>query len=194
MNTYSSTNTENFKYYIYAYIRKDGTPYYIGKGSGDRAFRKNKIDRMPAPKNKSQIIIMENNLSEVGALALERRIIRWYGRKDNNTGILRNLTDGGEGGTGTKFTEEHKRKISEARKRNWAHNTKLREKMSILNKGNTYGKARKGWQPNDITRKRMSESAKKKKKEYVSCDLCHEILLKNNVIIHNHKRIVHHIL
>ena len=96
--------TNNF--YVYAYLRQNGTPYYIGKGSKYRAWTKHK--GILVPKEKSRIVIMEHNLTNIGSLALERFYIRWYGRKNNNTGILRNLTDGGEGTIGIIRTEHQK--------------------------------------------------------------------------------------
>ena len=117
-----STGTNAFKehqhmylhFYVYAYLRINGTPYYIGKGIRDRAWSKNHNVNLPT--DKLRIVILESNLTNIGACAIERRLIQWWGRKDLGTGILRNLTDGGEGTAGYTQTEEHKQKISKALK------------------------------------------------------------------------------
>ena len=99
-------------YYTYAYLREDRTPYYIGKGKGKRIYSKQK--RIKAPKDKSRIIFLKKNLTEAEAFKHEIYMIAILGRKDLGTGILRNLTNGGEGASGHVKSEETKKKRSVA--------------------------------------------------------------------------------
>ena len=129
---------EKFVFYVYAYIRDDGTPYYTGKGKNRRCYALH--GSISRPSSKKRIIILESNLSEIGAFALERRMILWYGRKDIGTGILRNRTDGGDGASGAKRTAEHKKIISETHKGNtvWVgrkHSESTKQKISAAQKG-----------------------------------------------------------
>jgi hypothetical protein len=99
-------------YYTYAYMRKTGTPYYIGKGTGYRAFNK-QGHSVPVPKDKSKIVFLKENLTHDEAIKHEIYMISVLGRKDNGTGILRNRTDGGDGISGCKRDEAFCKKMSE---------------------------------------------------------------------------------
>lgn len=122
-------------FYVYAYLRKkDLTPYYIGKGTRDRAIQPHSVK---VPEDHSRIIVVAESLSDIGALAIERRLIRWYGRIDLGTGILRNLTDGGDGAAGRVHTRSARAKISHANSaRVWSAHSK--EKVRVANQGKKY--------------------------------------------------------
>lgn len=105
------TNNRAEMYYTYAYLREDGTPYYVGKGKGDRAYRK--VGKPCAtPKDKGKIIYLKTNLTEEQSFNHERYMIFILGRKDLGTGILLNKSDGGEGASGCIPSEETRRKRS----------------------------------------------------------------------------------
>jgi hypothetical protein len=97
-------------YYTYAWLRVDGTPYYIGKGHGNRAYDRGRAFCPPL----DRILILKRNLTEGDAFKHEIYMIAVYGRKDLGKGILHNRTDGGDGASGAVRSEETRASIREA--------------------------------------------------------------------------------
>jgi len=89
------------QFYSYLWIRKDGTPYYAGKGSKRRAFI-NQGHNTHCPKDTKRILVFPMQ-SESDAFESEIALIELFGRKDDGTGCLRNWTNGGEGVSGHRW-------------------------------------------------------------------------------------------
>lgn len=99
-------------HYVYVDCRKNGSAFYVGKGSGSRFYtelRPNKHWMAIALKEKGyQRYLIKDELTEEQAFRLEKKLIKKYGREN-----LCNATDGGDGAVGIKRTAEHKRKNAE---------------------------------------------------------------------------------
>ena len=96
-------------FYTYLWLREDGTPYYVGKGKGQRAFTKSTHRFNPPITDR---ILIQEFPDEKSAFFAEKFLISFYGRVDLGTGRLRNMSDGGEGLSG--WSEETRKKIHEA--------------------------------------------------------------------------------
>lgn len=143
------------KYYVYEYLRGDGTPYYVGKGQG-RRWRDTHSVAVPP---KDRVRFVAEGLSESDAFALEKTLILKYGRIDLGTGILRNLTSGGEGATPGPETRQ---KLSDAKKgkkpNNYGKNMSYKEDRKWDRQGekhHQFGKER-----TQEERKKISEGIK----------------------------------
>jgi NUMOD3 motif len=82
-------------FYSYLWLREDTTPYYVGKGSGRRAFRGHRHRGLLPPIDLTRILVFPH-ATEAEAFESERNFIKWFGRKDLGTGCLINHTDGGD--------------------------------------------------------------------------------------------------
>jgi len=122
----------SFEFYTYLWLRLDGTPYYAGKGKGKRAFQ-NDGHYVPCPKD-TERIILQHWPSEEEAFEAEKLLIAVYGRVDQGTGVLRNLTDGGDGGPAWEPSEERRAALRAGWEKRRA-NGRLRSKESYKVQG-----------------------------------------------------------
>lgn len=109
-------------FYTYLWLREDGTPYYVGKGHGKRAYRKGRPSL--------SCVLIQEFPSEADTFLAERFLISLYGRKDLGEGCLINHTDGGEGKTGRVVSEETHHRLSESAKRR-IYTSEDRQSMSL---------------------------------------------------------------
>jgi len=128
------------EYYTYAYLREDGTPYYIGRGKHQKKSKyrrmNTKFGHSVSVPNEKRRIILKDNLSLNDANKHEIYMIFIFGKKYDGTGILRNFVDGGTGGCvpGRKLSEKTKKKMSEAQKGKIISD-EVRRKISKTKKG-----------------------------------------------------------
>jgi hypothetical protein len=155
--------------YVYIHYRNDNNkPFYVGKGKGKRY--NSKKDRNQHWKNIVNKVgytsrIIENFLTEEKSFEFEKYYIQLIGRKN-----LCNYTDGGEGISGLKHSEETKKKIGEKSKGR-KHSEEHKKKMSKSKKGKKHSeltkkkmsKSKKGKKHSELTKKKMSECKKGKK-------------------------------
>ena len=137
--------TERFYAYIYYDPSRGNEPFYVGKGSGNRAWRhltRNNIHpfiqrlHLLKKNNIKPIIGIYSGFDEEMSYLLEEELISKFGRKDLGKGPLLNLTDGGDGAYGSsyKITSEHRNKITESLK-GLTKSEEHRRKIGVAGKG-----------------------------------------------------------
>jgi hypothetical protein len=151
-------------YYVYILRdpRKENEPFYVGKGKDSRAefhgnkadihnpFKTNVINKIKEVGLEPVIEYYKEHIEESIAFAEEIALIKQYGRRDNGTGILTNLTDGGEGSSGYIRTAGATEKWYATRKNSgYRHSEEVKGRIA---KSNT------GQKRSEETKKRLSES------------------------------------
>lgn len=135
-------------FYVYVYRdprpTKNNQPVYVGKGTGDRdlshwsrgSHNKPFQDFLSHLKQRGLVAACERVFEteiEAEAFAKEIELIALYGRRNIGTGTLFNLTDGGEGGSGTVRTAAHRAMDSKFSTEHW-QNPEYRAKIVAAQK------------------------------------------------------------
>jgi hypothetical protein len=125
--------------YVYVWLRPNGQPFYVGVGRKTRY--KSLVRRNPHTLSVIKIIggisavrkvIYFVDSWEAGCL-LEKYFIAKFGRSDLNSGILTNMTDGGEGTINKVVSEETKEAVAKAnRNRIWTDASKKKTSEALV--------------------------------------------------------------
>lgn len=130
--------------YLYRHIRHDTNQvFYVGIGT-DKKYRRanrksgrNNLWNKISSKTGYSVEIMIDNLELSDVLEKEKEFIKLYGRIDQGSGTLANLTDGGDGVVGWIPTQETKLKLALANLGKKASDA-TKKKMSKSQTGRTH--------------------------------------------------------
>lgn len=129
MSTNENSIEEKREHYVYQLIDpRNDKPFYIGLGTGNRMYAHERLTKKNKISNNNKILFykikkilklnlsikyikLESNLTLNEAKDIEISEIKKYGRINIGTGILSNLTDGGDGTPGRIFSEKTINKI-----------------------------------------------------------------------------------
>ena len=160
------------EYYVYIYLKEDGTPYYVGKG---KDYRYRRAHGVPVP-TEDRVWFFATDLLEEEAFDIERELI-------SQLPSLMNKTAGGQGSSGRVLSKETRQKLGNGM-RGRKHTAETRAKMSLARQGrkpalgkspsqetrDKISKANSGGKRSAETRRRISEALKGKKKSKTHCE------------------------
>jgi len=124
------------EFYVYTHRRAtDGQVFYVGKGRGRRAFERSRGNphwHNVVNKHGLEVVLVATGLDEETAFDTERQLISFY----RSIGLrLANMTDGGEGASGYRFSEIAKeRKRASQRAANARPEVKARRSVAARDK------------------------------------------------------------
>jgi hypothetical protein len=155
-------------YYVYAYFEPGcEKPFYIGKGSGQRAYQHrcrcrvskqrthfyNKLRSLLQEGIEPQIVLLQEDITEPEAFELERWLIKFF-KRCSEGGCLCNHTTGGEGGAGYKRRtpvtqrERHNRSMAQRGKKFTVQHRKniSKARQGLRRSQSAHQKQKKTWQ------------------------------------------------
>lgn len=151
----------NLVFYVYQYIDANGTPYYVGKGKGNRINTFHTHTVLPLIHQRVKLI---ENLTNEQAKKIEGELITKYGRKLDG-GILDNIKiNQWACFTGWKHSEKTKLVISEkntGKKRSYEAKQKYKQPKTKEHAENIKNAVKNLWADSEYKQKRIETIRKK---------------------------------